>query len=1131
MVNVIPSDHDHDVPVVEPNQHDDVPIVPEPVIEDEDEDPEEDEFEEEEDPQEDKDDMEIDIKEDENEPELTYPYEEVDPLNPPPPASESEPDDEIEVENPVMKCVLVWNKELQQWKSWLRSQECGEKESVKKLKKETRRSKGDFCMEKRMKAIVFRFEDEASPCLSRKDLILIIMPPKSAPMTQAAIRRMIKESVDAAIAAERARQANVRNDASGSGPAMGRDTAPAVHECTFVGFMKCNPAAFRGVEGAVELRRWFEKTESVFEISECAEGKKVKFVAATLEGPALTWWKTKVSTIGFNEVDGAESQARNEEFWRKRSEVGNFKVEIVVVRAIKRITLVRLCRITKIKEMREPWLPLLMMESILCVNVVLLAMLVSVRTNVTSVERLDIRQGIVGRRVLLWVLTLNLFRLVMIVDAEPKGPNVVTGTFLLNNRYASVLFDSGSDRSFVNIRFSSLLDIKPIKIEDSYKVELADGRVVSTNTVLKGCTLSLENHIFEIDLMPIELGTFDVIIGMDWLVKHDVVIVCGEKVVRIPYGNKTLIVKGDKVPGAAPVARAPYRLAPSEMKELSVQLQELLEKGFIRPSSSPWGAPVLFVKKKDGSFKICIDYRELNKLAVKNRYPLSRIDDLFDQLQGSSVYSKIDLRSGYHQLRIKEEDIPITAFRTRYGHFEFQVMPFGLTNAPIDDEEHGKHLKIILELLKKERLYAKFLKCNFWLDSVQFLGHVIDRSGVFVDPAKIEAIKSWAASKTPTEQKLCSALILALPEGMKGFMVYCDASLKGYGVVLMQRDKVIAYASRQLKVYEENYSTHGLELGAVVFALRLKANVMADALSPKERIKPLCVRDLMMTVHNNLPKQIRKAQEEAMKGKNVKAENLGRLIKQIFKFRPDGTCCFGNRVWLPRYVIMESLVKKKQKGAIRELKRRHLKNTIFCTYTPYPAMKIRRISASSAQETRNDQFLIRRLRKKYRLSLKNDMPPRDKKPSDESRWQHLIRMELIPHLALPILITAETNDAVDHITRFLQIIDLVKTPNVNIEQLCILTFPYSLTGEAHRWWVHEGNSKITSWVEIVDKFFYKYYPLSRAIKSNDANEKGYDNITLCDDGESSDDDYDKSNLINHHDISPFLDPYQAAKNE
>ncbi|GKC95236.1 putative reverse transcriptase domain-containing protein [Tanacetum coccineum] len=295
---------------------------------------------------------------------------------------------------------------------------------------------------------------------------------------------------------------------------------------------------------------------------------------------------------------------------------------------------------------------------------------------------------------------------------------------------------------------------------------------------------------------------------------------------------------------------------------------------------------------------MCIDYRELNKLTVKNRYPLPRIDDLFDQLQVSSVYSKSNLRSRYHQLHIKEE-IQYCILRTRYGQLLIVPMPFGLTNAPAvfmdlmnrvckpyldkiiivfiddilvyskDEEEHGKHLKIILELLKKERLYAEFLKCDFWLDSVQFLGHMIDRSGVHVDPAKIEAIKSWATPTTPTEvrqflglagyyqrfiegfsliskpltkltqknkkyergkeeeafqtlkQKLCSAPILALPKGMKDLIVYCDASLKGYGAVLIQREKVIAYASIQLKVHEENYTTYDLELGAVVFAFRL----------------------------------------------------------------------------------------------------------------------------------------------------------------------------------------------------------------------------------------------------------------------------------------------------------------------
>ncbi|GKA15475.1 putative reverse transcriptase domain-containing protein [Tanacetum coccineum] len=269
------------------------------------------------------------------------------------------------------------------------------------------------------------------------------------------------------------------------------------------------------------------------------------------------------------------------------------------------------------------------------------------------------------------------------------------------------------------------------------------------------------------------------------------------------------------------------QLAPSEMQELSNQLQELADRGFIRPSTSPWGAPVLFVKKKDGSFRMCIDYRELNKLTVKNRYPLPRIDDLFDQLQGSSVYSKIDLRSGYHQLRVRDEDIPKTAFRTRYGHYEFQVMPFGLTNAPA---RHAYHLRIILELLKKEKLYAKFSKCDFWILIVQFLRHLIDSQRLHVDPAKIEAVKNWnhllhhrntktrSISGVKIKSQLFNYLIqsyvivnFALPRRKDDFVVYCDASHQGLGAVLMQREKVIAYASRQLKPHEENYTTHDLD--------------------------------------------------------------------------------------------------------------------------------------------------------------------------------------------------------------------------------------------------------------------------------------------------------------------------------
>ena len=225
----------------------------------------------------------------------------------------------------------------------------------------------------------------------------------------------------------------------------------------------------------------------------------------------------------------------------------------------------------------------------------------------------------------------------------------------------------------------------------------------------------------------------------------------------------------------------PHRMTPIELQELRVQLQELLDKGFIRPSTSPWGAPVLFAKKKDKTLRLCIDYRQLNRVMIKNRYPLPRIDDLFDQLRGARVYSKIDLRTGYHQLRVRETDIPKTTFRTRYGHFEFTVMPFGLTNAPatfmdlmhrvfqpyldqfvivfVDDIliysksewEHEYHLRIVLQLLKDHQLYAKISRCEFRLIEVRFLGHVVSASGVSVDPEKVEAVMSWERPKSVFE--------------------------------------------------------------------------------------------------------------------------------------------------------------------------------------------------------------------------------------------------------------------------------------------------------------------------------------------------------------------------------------------
>ncbi|GJW32760.1 putative reverse transcriptase domain-containing protein [Tanacetum coccineum] len=766
---------------------------------------------------------------------------------------------------------------------------------------------------------------------------------------------------------------------------------PVARECTYQDFVKCQPLNFKGIEGVVGLTRWFEKMEIVFHISNCTPRTIGVDAAYAMTCKALMKLMTEMVLEEKDQVEKyirglpdniqgnviADEPTRLQDAIRIANNLMDQKLKGYTIKSAENKRRFDNNQRDNRGQQQQPF----KRHNVKGQNV---ARAYTVRNNVE-------RKGYVG--------ALPYYNKCRIHHEGPcmvKRPghyknecpklrnqkrgnkkgnktgnnetkarayairggganpdsNFITGTFLLNNRYATMLFDSGTERSFVSTTFSALLDVIPSTLDTSYAIELADGRISETDVILRGCTLGLLGHPFDIDLMPVELGSFNVIVGMDWLAKYNAVIIYDEKIIRIPYGDDVLVIEGDGcnggsnsklsiisfsktqkyiqkgcqvylaqvtakksdnkskekrledvpivrdfpevfpedlhglpltrqvefqidlVPGAAPVARSSYHLASSEMQELSTQLQELSDKGFIRPSSSPRGASVLFVKKKDGSFRMCIDYRELNKLTFEEPIPTSENDDLFDQLQGSRVYSKIDLRSGYHQLRFREEDIPKTAFKPRYGH-----------------------LKLILRLLKEEKLFAKFSKCEFWLSKVKFLSHVIDSEGIHVDLAKGEKAE---ATFQLLKQKLCSAPILALPERSENFVVYCDASYKGLGAVLMQRENVIAYVSHQLKVYEKNYTTHDLELGAHILdqkELNMRQRRWLELLSDYD----------LMTIGLNLPNQILNSQAKARKEGNYITEDLHCMINKL-EPRADETLCLNNKSWIPCFGDLRALI-------------------------------------------------------------------------------------------------------------------------------------------------------------------------------------------------------------------------------
>nr|GEV63650.1 reverse transcriptase domain-containing protein [Tanacetum cinerariifolium] len=862
----------------------------EAVLVDEDEDPKEDKFEEEEDPQEEEDDMEVDIEEYKNEPELTYPYEEMNPLNSSSLAFESEPKDAIEVENPIEqedetvsasvhevgesstapflhkdgdgllsvhalvekkekakdefygKLILDLGNELHSSmeqgmavmeKLVERLGKAKDKVECKKLKKEfeeARFSNTFLYMQNeqverdlywtRVRAHEFyqemirrRFVFEEIP----NEAINVPIEDLKSPSSEISaidcndlyhsMKQCNYDNVDVAIAVERARQANVRNEASRSGP----------------------------VRGAVELLRWFEKTKSVFGISECAKGKKVRFAAATLKGPALTWWNAKVVTRGLETTNRMPwtkmKQLMTAEFYpieeiqRIEHELWNLKVkEYNIVANTHRFNELALMCPRMVKPERVK------------VDAYIQGLTNNIKGEVTSSRPDNLNEAV------------RMAHKLMDQKSQARNERILEG-----NKQKWENFQSRNRSGEGNQRDNSCQTLQNNQRQGNTRARVT----VPTDGRIPLCERCFTRHV-----------------GLCMINCHK----CGKVRQKSRYCKEKNVTTGENalpIPTCYDCGDQGHTRNRCPKKVKQEEVREVRGRAYAIKDVEPKG-PKVVTGKQDVD-----DQKRKEGVSI----------------EGLSMYSKIDLRSGYQQLRIKEEDIPITAFRTQYGHFKFQVMPFGLTNAPAvfmdwmnrvckpylykfvivfiddilvyskDEEEHKKHLKIIMELLKKERLHAKFSKCDFWLDSVQFLGHVINRIGVHMDPAKVEAIKSWVAPTMPMEKEL-------------------NLRQRRWIELLSDYDCEIRY-----------------HLG--------KTNVMADTLSRKEKDKSLRVRALMMTVHNDIPEQIREAQEEAMKGENVKVENLGRLIKQIFKFYPDKTRCFGDSVLLLLFSGLRDLVMHK----------------------------------------------------------------------------------------------------------------------------------------------------------------------------------------------------------------------------
>ncbi|GJY01586.1 putative reverse transcriptase domain-containing protein [Tanacetum coccineum] len=728
--------------------------------------------------------------------------------------------------------------------------------------------------------------------------------------------------------------------------------------CSYKEFLAGKPKKYDGKGGDVVLTRWIKKMEYVHDMSGCSIDQKVKYIAGSFVGKALTCHEMQKLKIELwnHAMVGAGHAAHTDRF----HELARLVPHLV----------------TPESRMIERYV---------------YGLAPQIRGMLSATEPKTIQKVVQ----IFGALTDEPVRNGSIKKVEKRG-NIGEPSKNKNGRDDNKRTRTGNDFATI-VTLSVPRNVNPVNarnpnVRACYECStdhlnpacprLNRAQGPGGNCPINCCLLIKEGKGMETKEPARGHGSFDVIIGEKPKEKMRQL-----KSVKAKDKEQKEIVLVRDFPEIFPddLSGSPH------IREIEFRIE--LITGAVLITKSSYRSTGLFVKKKDGSFRMCIDCSELNKLTVKNHYSLPRIDDLFDQLQGSQFFSKIDLRSGYHQLRVHEDDIPKTAFRTRYGHFKFTVMPFGLTNAPavfmdlmnrvcrpyldkfvivfIDDiliysktrEEHVEHLRLVLELLKKEKLYAKFSKCEFWLREVQFLRHVINGNGIHVDPSKIKAVKNWKAPRTPSEvrsflglagyyrrfiknfskiaksltiltqkcktfdwgeeqelafqtlkDKLCNAPVLALPDGPEDFVVYCDASGLGLGCVLMQRGKVIAYASRQLKIHEKNYTTHDLELGAVIelfsdydCEIRYhpgKANVVADALSRKERVKPKRVRAMNMTLQSSIKDRILAAQKEAMDESAGLQKGLDEMIEQ----RSDGTLYYLDRIWVPLKGDVRTLV-------------------------------------------------------------------------------------------------------------------------------------------------------------------------------------------------------------------------------